>query len=119
MRAAILAAALLASGCASSNWNETDTRREIAWQIVNAADAVTTAQIQHTPGVIEKQPLTRAILGPEPDSGEVALYFSTLAVSHWAISRILPPRWRKHWQRGSFAYSAAMVVNNCRHGLCE
>ena len=115
----ITATLLLVSGCASANWTVSDTQREVTWQVVNALDAATTAQIQYEPGVIEKQPLTRAILGDEPRTGDTVVYFGSLALSHYLISRCLPSRYRKWFQVGSIGYSSAMVINNCKWGLCE
>lgn len=111
--------AALLGGCASQDWTRADTYREVTWQIVNAADGYTTAQIRKSSSVIERQPVTRAILGDEPETGETVLYFTSLGVSHWLVSRMLPSKWRRWWQGGTLVYSGAMVINNCEVGLCD
>ena len=116
MLAAVLVALTL-TGCASQDWTRGDTAREILFQATNAIDAYQTAQIRHRPDLQEGHIVTAAIIGEQPSESDVALYFGTVAVSHFAISRILPPKWRRWFQVGTLGYSAYTVDNNCERGL--
>ena len=105
------------SGC--STWTPTDTKYEIAYQVVNLADAYTTTRIRHTDNVYEANPVTRHIIGEQPKESDVILLFITYGISHYMISRALPTPWRRFYQLGTIAYSASLVIENCRLGLCK
>jgi hypothetical protein len=99
-------------------WTRADTRREVAYQIVNALDAIQTSMIRDRPDLVEGMPLTRAVLGAKPDLGDTALYFASMGVSHFIIARLLPPKWRAWYQSGTLAFSSYTVGRNCiEHGL--
>ncbi len=116
----LLCAILCLSGCASSSeWTRADTRWEIAFQVINIADAYTTMQIRHTAGIEEKNWLTRELIGAQPVEQDVALLFAAYGIGHYLISRSLPERWRRYYQVGTLAFSLAYVSNNCRLGLCK
>jgi hypothetical protein len=104
---------LCCSGCASDNWRSIDTGREITFQVVSAIDAIQTAQIQHEDNIHEAGPLARAVMGPEPTTRDVAMYFSTLAISHYLIARALPPKWRDWFQNTTVVYHTMVVSKNC------
>ena len=106
------------SGCASDSWTKTDTKYEIAFQVINAADAYTTSRIRHTYGVEEMNPITRAIVGSQPNETDVALLFITYGISHYVIATVLPAKWRRFYQVGTTLYSASLVIENCNLGLC-
>lgn len=97
----------------SDEWTRDDTRREIAYQIVNAWDVIQTNEIRRRPDVVEVNPMGHAFMGSEPQPKDMALYFTSLAVSHYAISRLLPPKLRKYWQTGTIASQGYIVANNC------
>lgn len=110
----------LMTGCVSlseryhgDDWSRDDTRREIAYQIVNAWDVIQTNEIRRRPDVVEVNPLGRAVMGAEPQPKDMAMYFGSLAVSHYAISRLLPAKLRKYWQSGTIASQGYTVANNC------
>ncbi len=106
-------------GCAHTDeWTSEDTRRELIFQAVNAMDAYTTTRIQHTDGIEEKFPITRAVLGSQPETSDTIVYFTTLGISHWLISRSLPAKWRPYWQNGTTAIGTAVVISNCDKDLC-
>jgi len=113
-----LAACLGMTACTSigsrvDEWSAVDTRRELAFQLINAIDAVQTSEIRHRAEVVEVGPVARAVMGPEPSASDVGLYFGTMAASHFLISRALPPGWRKYWQAGTIASHGYTVVRNC------
>lgn len=118
----VLLAVLPLTGCATldrDDWSQADTRREIAFQLINAADAWQTSEIQDRPYVKEGGVVAREILGPEPETGDTVLYFATIGVSHYLVSRLLPAKWRPWWQRGTALYGGFVVYENCaEHDLC-
>ncbi len=107
------------SGCASTQWTTTDSRLEWAFQVVNIADAYTTAQIQYDPTVEERAFPTKQLIGINPSGKEVAVLFATYSISHYLIARALPPKWRRYYQVGTIGASTAVVINNCQLGLCD
>lgn len=113
----------LATGCSSArpadDWTRSDTVRELAFQTVNAADAYQTSRIAGRPDLEEGNAVTRAFIGSRPSGGDVAMYFGTLAISHYLIARALPARWRPYFQVVPTVAQGYTVVQNCaEHGLC-
>ena len=102
------------AGCAS--WTTTDTKYEVAFQLMNVADAYTTSRIIDEPYIRESSGLTRSILGEQPE--DVAFLFITYGVSHYMIARVLPEKWRRFYQVSTIGYSTYLVVENCNNGLC-
>ncbi len=117
LRALACYVVLMLAGCASQDWSRADTVAELSWQALNIVDARQTAEIHETPGIRETDPLTRRILGRQPDPSETYQLMATYAVSHYVISRSLPPRWRKYWHAATLAPKAAVVYDNHKAGL--
>ena len=105
---------VLLAGCATTSAQ----RQGMCWGAL-AADAVTTAQIRHDPDVVERAPITRDLLGSEPEAAETAAYFAALGLLHWVIGQQLPEPWRERWQWACVVISGAYVINNCAQGLCD
>jgi hypothetical protein len=97
----------------SVRWSQADTNREITWQVLNALDAWQTAQIHKRNDIEEGNAIARTLIGAEPSSSDVAMYFGTMAVSHYLISKVLRPKWRAWYQRGTIGYSAYVIGSNC------
>lgn len=115
----ILVFVVLFSGCAAdSSWSRKDTTWEVAYQLVNAVDAVTTSRIQQHQDIIEGGWPTAAILGRNPGASDTAVLFMTYGISHYLIVRALPGRWRRSYQAITLGVSSWSVVVNCRNGLC-
>ena len=115
-----IAALMLFTGCATTDdWTRTDTLLEVAFQVSNAADAYTTSRIQHRADIHEGNAITARFIGEQPSDGDTAVYFATLGISHWLISRSLPKKWRPWYQAPTAAYSAWLVTSNCQLGLCK
>lgn len=116
--AAIIAAAAVLSGCAHSDeWTRRDTALQLAYTGVVIADAIQTADIQNYPDIQEAGWLAGKALGRNPDTSDTVLYFGTLAISHWMISRALPSKWRPYWQGVGIAVHLDAVISNCDMGL--
>lgn len=122
----VLASLVLASfhltGCGAlaprDDWSTDNTVAEVSWQLVNVVDAVQTTQIRERADLIEGENLTRHVLGREPKPADAAMYFATMGISHYLISRALPARWRPWFQGATLVYSGSIVLTNCtEHGL--
>lgn len=108
------------SGCAvNGEWTKRDTGLEIAFQAVNMIDARSTANIHRDPNRVEVNPIPLMVLGDNPDPRDTYVYFGTMALSHWLISRALPPKWRPWFQGGTTAMTTHSVIINCEAGLCQ
>lgn len=116
MRYTLVLIMLLMTGCAH-DMSRSDWTREVVWQGLNAYDAVQTANIKATPGIEEGNPLTRHLLGAQPEPDEVYKLFVAYGVAHGLISAALPPQWRKYWQYVSITASGVTIYNNDRMGL--
>lgn len=119
MKRMIVIASVLLAGCASDPWSRTDTAYELAYVAAVTADAYSTSQIQYTPGVTERGPLTRAVIGERPSSSDTWQYFGSMALMHYLVSRSLPEGWRRWWQVSGTAYHGYMAVENCDSGFCS
>ena len=108
---------LLASmqGCAHSDqWTKTDTTMQLIVTAAYAADAFTTSRIQDCPGLREEG-LARHALGRQPSTSDTYLYFGTLAISNYFISRALPANWRPFWQFSwSILHGGTAIANSQR-----
>lgn len=115
----IILSSFLVGGCAhQDDWTRRDTVMQVGVTVVLVADAVTTSRIQYYPDVFEAGPVARKVLGLQPDTSDTYLYFGSLIVSNYLISRALPARWRPYWQGWNMAEHGYSVINNCRLGLC-
>lgn len=120
MRALMLVALLLMTGCATGgDWSRRDTVGQIIVTVALAADAVTTSRIQDHPGYYEAGPVARRALGLHPSTSSTYQYFAANAVLNYAFARyVLPPSWRPYWQAWEVGVHGAAVRNNCRLDLC-
>ncbi len=122
MRYVVLLIIVLSTGCAHQDeWTKQDTTRQWAVTGLLAADAYTTTQIQHTSAPNERWErgfIAQPVLGWKPATEDTVLYFSTVAISHYVISRALPTKWRVYWQEGAMLTEAYTVIDNCKWGLC-
>lgn len=115
------AAITLLSGCAAipaGNWRPRDTALEVGWQAVNALDVHSTRQFRDSPLAAEENPVARAFFGAEPRPEDVLVIGLFAGLSHLAITRLLPAKWRPWWQGGTLLMSGAAVKFNCDKGLC-
>ena len=113
----ILLVLLLIQGCAHQDeWTTRDTVLQIAVSAVIAADAYTTSKIQYDPGVQELG-LARHALGPQPSTTDTYMYFGTMMISSYFISRALPTKWRPYWQVFELGMLSGAVVKNCELDL--
>lgn len=72
----------LMSGCVSTDeWTKGDTRAEIAWQVMNVIDGKQTMDIQNHPNLVEGDPLSRSLLGPNPSTQDTIMIFATYGIS--------------------------------------
>lgn len=116
----LLLAVLLLTGCAHSDpWTTRDTVMQVGVTVVLAYDARTTSQIQYCDTCYERGKIAKVFLGSQPSTSDTYLYFGTLAISNYFISRALPAKWRPYWQVGSAIPHAIAINGNCERGLCD
>ena len=94
-------------------WDNADTQREVAWQLVNVMDWQTTLDIKNHPNLWETNP----IMGRHPTDAQINLYMGGMAIAHYYISKRLKPKYRKYWQYLTIFGSTSAVVNNYGAGL--
>jgi hypothetical protein len=130
-----LIGALALSACAVVPTDPGSRRAELAWQALNVADTVQTLQVaQHPQCWREANPLSRALIGEHPSSGEVGVLMVTYAYTHAAISTWLDAKTRAAidndsgargaWYTGRIIWHVAglltkgtTVANNANLGL--
>lgn len=113
IRALIIITALGLGGCVHSDgWNRGDTVRQLLVTATLAGDAYTTAQIHKMPGVKEGGPIAVQFLGPQPTTEDTVMYFGSLIITNWLISRALPRKWRRHWQTWEMTVHGYSLYNN-------
>ena len=115
---AILLIAAMLDGCAANgDWTRRDTALEVSFQVINYLDARGTANIHSDPRFEEGSAFTRAVLGPQPDPNEAYVYFASMALSHYLISRALPAKWRPWYQGATIAHTGHAVIGLREDGL--
>ena len=111
-RAALLAAALIATPAHADGF----TDREIAYQALNAIDAVQTCRALHTGRGVELNP----ILGRRPSCGAVVGYKAAGGVVHYVLVKALndqDPHAAKVLQIFSIVFQGGVVAANLRFVL--
>ena len=118
MKSAVLVVMMLAATAAgASDWTAADARFELGYAAVAIADAFTTADIRNHDDIEEVAPLTRQVLGKNPEPLPTAAYFTAAIAAHYGVSRALPKPWRRYWQVTTITVQSAVVANNIRIGL--
>jgi hypothetical protein len=86
---------------------------ETAFAFALLLDHAQTRDIKNHPGYQETNPL----LGSHPSDTRIRNYFLAAGVAHLAVTHLLPPRHRHHWQGATLAIQAGYVAHNYRIGL--
>lgn len=103
-------------GCAHQDeWTKTDTYMQAVVTAAYAADAYTTSKIQYHPELREEGPAHFA-LGRQPSTSDTWMYFGTLAITNYFISRALPAKWRPFWQSVNIVAHGSAAFTNCQLG---
>lgn len=108
---------VLLTGCAAHDWTPRDTALEITFQALNAIDAEQTSRISEHPSVVEGNSITEHFIGDKPSDRDVAVYFTSVAVSHYLIARWLPKKWRPWFQGLTLYHTGSAVAKNEENGL--
>ena len=116
-RTALAAGVLAASGCASLDMS----RSETAWQTLHAVDVAQTLNAARDPCYRESDPLTRAIIGEQPSTGEVVAWAVGSSVLHAVVSRKLErhaPKWVTGvWHSLSIGSKGLTIGRNHAEGI--
>lgn len=99
---------------AFDEWTKEDTYREVAWQTLNLIDWKQTLIIANNPDHYKE---INPIIGEHPSRGKVNTYMAVGAVSHLAMSYVLPKEYRVIFQYFTIGTSAYCVGNNISIGL--
>lgn len=120
MRTLLILTILLTSACAHNDpWTTRDTVMQVGVTTILAYDAVTTSRIQYCETCYEAGAVAKRFLGSQPSTSDTWMYFGTLAITNYFISRALPAKWRPYWQVGSAVPHVVAINGNCERGLCE
>jgi hypothetical protein len=112
MRVAVLLLAL--SGFAhADDWTRTDTARQAAYTVLHLADWAQTRYIATHANFSE----TNVMLEERPSLGRVNNYFAATLIGHYAISAMLPAKYRPTWQYGTITIEAYCVLHNRAIGI--
>ena len=115
----ILTVLVFTSGCAHTDeWTRRDTVLQVGVTAALLADAITTSRIHDNPNVYESGAVAHRVLGRQPSTRDTYLYFGTLVISNYLITRALPEKWRKYWQSSQILVHGYAVSNNCDLDLC-
>jgi len=82
------------------------------------ADARTTARIHNRPGIYEKGPIARQVLGRQPSKRDTYTYFGSLIIFNYILARTLPPKYRRYWLGWETIVHGLSIKNNCELELC-
>jgi hypothetical protein len=96
------------------DWTPEDTARQAAYFTLHSLDWLQTRYIAQHPDEYWE---SNAILGDHPTLAEVNTYFIASGIAHYAISRWLPPDWRKNWQYFTLGVEAGYVTHNIQVGV--
>lgn len=114
---------LLNSGCASFSKNvEKMGDVERAWHVLHLIDTAQTLNMIGDPCYKETDPLTRRLIGSNPNTEEVLAWSIATGYGHWWVSRKLErmeaPKWiQRSWQATTFVYATDTVYNNHDIGI--
>jgi hypothetical protein len=101
----------------ASDWRTSDTYREASYLVLHTADWGQTLDIadqcDEPGGTTEGNPL----LSDCPSRSEVNRAILLSAAAHYAVSRSLPPKHRKWWQRLTITAKVGAVMHNYSVGL--
>lgn len=91
--------------------------REIAFQVLNAADAAQTCHIVSTGRGVEANPIARAVIGRKPSCATIFGFKAASGVAHYAIADFLrdrDPQAAKVFQIMTIVIQGGVVAANMR-----
>lgn len=98
---------------AGAPWTTEDIWLESAWQVLHVIDWGQTHHVANRPGHRESNP----ILGDHPARRHTAMFFTTIAGLHWAVSHSLGAENRLRWQWLSIGGKGHAVWRNWLVGV--
>jgi len=91
-----------------------DLQREIAYSALHVADWGTTLDIVAHPDQYRE---LNPILGDHPTRGAVNTWMASTLAAHWAITYLMPERYRPIWQYVTIGLEGTVVAHNLSIGL--
>ncbi len=113
-----LAFTLALSACAATPAHaDAFTKREVAFQVLNAADAATTCHAVNSGQAVEGNPLISGVLGKRPSCGSLVAFKAATGALHWLIASEInkrDPNGAKWFQIVSIGVQGGVVAANLR-----
>jgi hypothetical protein len=104
---------LCGTSALAGDWTTRDTWREVACQAAIWADYCQTRSGLAAGRFNENN----ALLGDYPSAGALTTATLGWSAAHFAISYLLPARWRPYWQVGTCCIQIAAIIGNSKHGF--
>ncbi len=98
-------------------WSQADTNRQLGISVLMLVDAAQTMDIRNHSDIEEVAPITKRILGRNPEPLETSLYFVASIGLNYVIARALPSPYRRVFQYVYIGFESAIVANNYNIGL--
>ena len=98
----------------ADDWSREDVARQTAYTILHVADWAQSRYIAAHPDRFYE---TNGILGKHPSLGKVNTYFAATLIGHYAITALLPAKYRPVWQYGTITVEAYYVLHNNSLGI--
>ena len=107
-------ACIMLTGCANGGWSTADTYRQSGVVALMGIDWMQTRKIAQNPDDYHEH---NPVLGSNPSTEKVDVYFPVCIAAHTAVSMALPPEYRKWWQYVFIGVQAGVVASNFSIGL--
>lgn len=104
---------LLSAPVRAADWSQDDSAWQASYLVLHVADWRQTLDIENHAGLYEINP----ILGRYPSDSEINRYFLATALLHTGAAYLLPPAWRRLFQKLTIGLEAGTVERNYRLGL--
>jgi hypothetical protein len=108
--------ALLSSTAQADDWTPSNTAWEAAFIAATIVDCGQTRDISRRPAY-EGYYEHNTIIGRNPSVGRIDKYFSAVLIGHFAVSYVLPKKYRETWQKYTTVSQVAIIAHNHYIGL--
>lgn len=96
-----------------NRWTVRDTAFQLQYTVLHVIDWGQTRYISKHDEFYETNP----ILGSNPSTEFVDIYFAVTLIGHTAVSYLLPAKWRRRWQAFTTVLETVVTANNQSIGI--
>lgn len=96
-----------------NRWTVKDTAFQLQYTVLHVIDWGQTRYISKHDEFYETNPL----LGTNPSTEFVDVYFAVTLIGHTAVSYLLPAKWRRRWQAFTTVLETVVTANNQSLGI--